>query len=66
MDKRLQNMEDKLDDCARSLQSIDVTLAKQEVNIAAHIRRTDTIEKILFTMIAGLVALAFEVLRHSN
>lgn len=65
MDKRFNKLEEKLDEVHSSLKSIDITLAKQEVSIAEHIRRTNTIERVLFILIAGLVGLAVEVLRRS-
>lgn len=36
---------DKLDEMGKHLNSIDVTLAKQEVNLDNHIRRTDLAEE---------------------
>lgn len=37
-------VDDKLEDIRSSLNSIDVTLAKQEVQLAEHIRRTGLLE----------------------
>ena len=46
-DKRLERIEAKLDDTNEHLSSIDVTLAKQHVSLAEHMRRTSLIEEEL-------------------
>lgn len=43
-DKRLQRIEDKLDDAAHRITSIDVTLAAQHVSLREHIKRSDLLE----------------------
>lgn len=44
-DSRLGRIEEKIDSIADRLNSIDVTLAKQEQQLAYHIRRTDLLEE---------------------
>jgi len=44
-DKRLERIEQKLDDSNDHLASIDVTLAAQHVSLREHIRRTAALEQ---------------------
>lgn len=47
MDKQLNRIEEKLDKVADRLTSIDVTLGRQEEQLAYHIKRTDMLEEQL-------------------
>lgn len=46
-DKRLERIEDKIDALSTHLGSIDITLAKQNVTLEDHVRRTTLLEKAL-------------------
>jgi archaellum component FlaC len=43
-DKRLERIEDKIDDLSTHLSSIDQTLAGQHESLKHHVRRTDLLE----------------------
>lgn len=62
---RLERIEEKVDRVENNINNINITLAAQHQSLLAHMKRTDTLEKILFTMIVGIVGLAIEVLRRS-
>lgn len=47
MDKRLERIENKLDDTNEHLSAIDKTLAAQHVSLVEHIKRSDMLEKKL-------------------
>lgn len=46
-DRRLERIEAKMDDIADHTASIDITLAKQSIILAEHIRRTEILEEKL-------------------
>lgn len=41
----LLNLTDKVDDLREKVHDIDITIAKQEINLKEHMRRTEAIEK---------------------
>lgn len=43
-DKRVNKLEDKIDKIVDKLSDIDTTLAKQEVNLSLHMKRSDALE----------------------
>ncbi len=59
--ERFSRMEDKLDQVVEKISSIDTTLAKQEVSLSDHIRRTQILEEKLepverhVSMVNGIV-----------
>lgn len=62
-DRRLDNIEAKVDNIKDSIHSIDITLAEQHISLKEHMRRTSLLEKLIFMTLAALGALALVVLR---
>ena len=60
-DKRLERIEDKIDDARVHLSSIDKTLAEQHISLKDHMRRTEILEtqlepiKTQLSMAAGAI-----------
>lgn len=61
-DKRLERIEEKLDSVHGHISDINITLVKQHESLVHHIKRTDSLEKLVYVVIAAFLGLALKIL----